>query len=90
MRDSRLGAPLTVTGTMLEPGAPVVLFSTRLAVRRHPRRALSHQHGTGQRPRADHAADELEPRGEEVSARTIGPALSLAFWSLAFWSRNVE
>ena len=36
-----MGAPLlTVTGTMLEPGAPVVLFSTRLAVRRSPRWAL--------------------------------------------------
>jgi hypothetical protein len=35
-----MGAPLTVTGTMLEPGAPVVLFSTRLAVRRGPRWAL--------------------------------------------------
>ena len=73
-----MAAPITVTGATLAPGAPVVLFPTRIfgggvdaatgpAVRRRPRRALPHQHGTGQRRRADHAAAELESRGEEVA-----------------------
>lgn len=31
------------------------------AIRRRPRRTLPHQHGTRQRRRADHSADELEP-----------------------------
>ena len=77
-----MAAPITVTGTTLEPGAPVVLFPTRIvgggvdgatgpAVRRRPRRALPDQHGTGQRRRADHAADELESRGEEVASTRI-------------------
>ena len=85
-----MAAPITVAGSTLEPGAPVVLFPTRIvgggvdaatgsAVRRRPRRALPHQHGTGQRRRADHAAAELESRGEEVAlARRIGPPWSLA------------
>ena len=66
-----MAAPITVTGASLAPGAPVVLFPTHMwggrrgqwtgaAVRPRPRRALPHKHGTGQRGRADHAADELE------------------------------
>ena len=81
-----MAAPITVTGATLEPGAPVVLFPTRIfgggdgratgsAVRRRPRRALSHQHGAGQRRRADHAAAELESRGEEVASRAHSPCL---------------
>ena len=56
-----MAAPITVTGATLEPGAPVVLFPTRIvgggadaaqgsAIRRRPRRALPHQHGTGRAP----------------------------------------
>ena len=55
-----MAAPITVTGSTLEPGAPVVLFPTRIyrrrrgratgpAVRRRPRRPLPHQHGAGRR-----------------------------------------
>ncbi len=77
-----MAAPITVTGATLEPGAPVVLFPTRIvgggvdaqagsAIRRRPRRALPHQHGTRQRRCADHAADELESRGETVTL-TLG------------------
>ena len=56
-----MAAPITVTGATLEPGAPVVLFPTRIvgggvdaatgpAVRRRPRRALPDQHGAGRAP----------------------------------------
>ena len=55
-----MAAPITVTGTTLAPGAPVVLFPTRIwrwrrgraagsAIRRGPRWTLPDQHGTGER-----------------------------------------
>ena len=67
-----MAATITVTGSTLAPGAPVVLFPTRIlgggaesrtgsVVRRCPRRALSDQHRAGRRRGADHAADELAP-----------------------------
>jgi hypothetical protein len=45
-------------------------------VRCGPRRALPHQHGTGECPCANHSAHELESRREEVASRLIEPALS--------------
>ena len=53
-----MAAPITVIGATLEPGAPVVLFPTRISgggvdgqqgrqYRRRPRWALSHQHRAG-------------------------------------------
>ena len=68
-----MAAPITVTGATLAPGAPVLLFPTRIVgggvdvqvgrqLRRRTRRALPRQHGTGQRRHADHAADELAGR----------------------------
>ena len=69
-----MAATITVTGSTLAPGAPVVLFPTRIlrrrcelrtgsVVRRGPRRPLSDQHSAGRRRGADHAADELAPAG---------------------------
>ena len=66
-----MAASITVTGTTLAPGAPVVLFATRVAgggvdaqqgrqYRRRPRRTVPDQRRGGQRRRPDHVADELE------------------------------
>ena len=73
-----MAAPITITGSTLEPGTPVVLFPTRIVYggedrqqwrryRRRQRRALPDQHGTRQRRPADNVADELEPRGEALT-----------------------
>ena len=72
-----MAAPITVTGSTLAPGVPVVLFptastaehgyGTTAAVRRGPRWPLPHQYRAGQRQRADHIAAELESRGEAIT-----------------------
>ena len=75
-----MAAPITVTGATLAPGAPVVLFPTRI-VGGGVDAQLGRQYDVApdgrflinteldKRRRADHAAAELESRREEVTAR---------------------
>jgi hypothetical protein len=66
-----MAVPITVTGSTLEPAAPVAPCPARWgiyrgpAVQRRPRRAVSHQPGTGQRAGADHAADDWNPAAKK-------------------------
>ena len=73
-----MAAPITVTGATLEPGAPVVLFPTRI-VGGGVDAGQGRQYDVApdgrflintvldERRRADHAAAELESRGDAVT-----------------------
>jgi roadblock/LC7 domain-containing protein len=72
-----MAVPITVNGATLEPGAPIVLFPTRIygggadiqLGRQYdvaPRWAFPHQHVVERSCRADHAAPELASRREEI------------------------
>ena len=76
-----MAVPVTAAGTAFEAGTPVALFPTRIvgggsvtepaAVRGRARRPVPDQPAGGRRHRrADHAASELESRGEAVAAPT--------------------
>ena len=85
-----MAAPITATGTTLEPGAPVALFPHAdlrrrrgqcpgPAIRRHPRRPLPDQHGPGRDVRSHHAHPELESRTSEV---TLTPGARLGSYEV--------
>ena len=87
-----MAVPITVTGSTLEPGAPVVLFPTRIVsggVDVHGRQGRQYDVAPDgrflintvldERRRADHAADELESRGNEVAHKELLAVVAQCF-----------